>query len=91
MDSVEPEAEEGELLARLRSLEQENAQLQEALVSRIVIEQAKGAISVRHGVDIATAFEMLRSAARSQQRDIHALAAEVVTNGGQIAAIAEPR
>ncbi len=42
-----------------------NEQLSAALASRIVIEQAKGVISERAGVDLADAFSRLRSYARN--------------------------
>jgi GAF domain-containing protein len=42
-----------------------NEQLSAALSSRIVIEQAKGVISERAGVDLAEAFSRLRSYARN--------------------------
>ena len=73
-----------EVFDRLTALETENEQLRMALESRIVIEQAKGAISVRCDVTPETAFEMLRGLARSQRRDIHEYAAEVVANGGRL-------
>jgi GAF domain-containing protein len=42
-----------------------NEQLSAALTSRVVIEQAKGVISERAGVDLAEAFSRLRSFARN--------------------------
>jgi GAF domain-containing protein len=45
-----------------------NEQLASALTSRVVIEQAKGVISERAGVDTAEAFARLRSYARSRNR-----------------------
>jgi len=74
---------------RLAALETENVQLRTALDSRIIVEQAKGAISVRCDVSIETAFEMLRGLARSQRRNIHEYAAEVVANGGRLGGPAE--
>jgi AmiR/NasT family two-component response regulator len=65
-------------IERLEQLERENAQLREALESRIVIEQAKGVLAERFGTPIPVAFELLRRAARSSQRRLHELAAEVV-------------
>ena len=57
-------------------------QLETALTSRIVIEQAKGVLAERHGIGVNEAFERLRRAARSERRRIHELAAEVV--GGEV-------
>ena len=42
-----------------------NEQLSGALTSRVVIEQAKGVISERAGVDLAEAFSRLRGYARN--------------------------
>ena len=42
-----------------------NEQLSGALTSRVVVEQAKGVISERAGIDLADAFERLRSHARN--------------------------
>jgi GAF domain-containing protein len=52
--------------------------LERALDSRIVIEQAKGFLAGRHGMDVNEAFDRLRAAARHHRRRIHELAAAVV-------------
>src|SRR4051812_30353344 len=53
-------------------------ELQEALDSRIVIEQAKGVLRERFGWDVGDAFEILRYASRSSRTKIHELAQAVV-------------
>jgi len=53
-------------------------QLQRALETRIVIEQAKGMLAERFGLDIDDSFELLRHAARSHQQKVQALAAEII-------------
>jgi tellurite resistance protein len=73
-----------EVLERLHALERENAQLRRALQSRVIIEQAKGAISARRGVDTEAAYALLRGLARSQRRSVHEFAVEIVANGGRI-------
>jgi AmiR/NasT family two-component response regulator len=69
---------------RLTALQRENAQLREALETRIVIEQAKGAASARMDIDPDVAFKLLRGLARSQGRDLHDFAAEVIAKRGAI-------
>ncbi|MFZ0250197.1 MAG: GAF and ANTAR domain-containing protein [Acidimicrobiales bacterium] len=54
-----------------------NAQLSEALNSRITIEQAKGKISQAANVDMELAFQRLRSHARSHNLHLSELAADV--------------
>ncbi|TFB90183.1 ANTAR domain-containing protein [Cryobacterium algoricola] len=54
------------------------AQLQHALNSRIVIEQAKGVIAFMHNVDMNEAFTMLRGHARNHSRPLVEVAAAVV-------------
>jgi hypothetical protein len=56
------------------------AQLQHAVDSRIVIEQAKGVLSERFSLELEQAFEVLRRAARSHRMRIHELARRVVTS-----------
>lgn len=55
-------------------------QLQYALSSRVVIEQAKGVIAERLGLDMEGAFALLRYAARGARMKLHDLAAAVVEN-----------
>jgi transcriptional regulator with GAF, ATPase, and Fis domain len=57
-------------------------QLQGALNSRIVIEQAKGAISQAHGVSVDDAFARMRSYARASRRRLSEVAHAVVTDPG---------
>jgi hypothetical protein len=54
-------------------------QLQTALESRIVIEQAKGVLAERFKLTVDDAFLLLRYAARSSRTKIHEVAQEVVT------------
>jgi len=54
------------------------AQLERALESRIVIEQAKGVLAERFGLSIGDAFEVLRRASRATRARIHDVAAAVV-------------
>ena len=73
---------EDELRARV-------AELEIALESRVVIEQAKGMIAARHHVDLQTAFHALRLAARSNHLILRELALRVITEPGTPAEIAQ--
>jgi GAF domain-containing protein len=53
-------------------------ELQGALDSRVVIEQAKGVLVGRHGLTPRQAFERLRGLARDRRRPLAEVAAEVV-------------
>ena len=53
-------------------------QLQRALDSRIVIEQAKGVLAGRNQISTADAFERLRADARSTNTRVHELARQIV-------------
>jgi GAF domain-containing protein len=54
-------------------------QLQHALDSRVLIEQAKGVIAHTHGVDMDGAFRTLRSHARNNNLNLRDVAEGVVT------------
>ena len=64
-------------------------QLQSALNTRIVIEQAKGAIAQAHGVSIDAAFTVLRGYARRNNRKLTDVAGAVLTDPVALAALAE--
>jgi transcriptional regulator with GAF, ATPase, and Fis domain len=53
-------------------------QLQAALNSRVIIEQAKGMLAERGQIDLAEAFDVLRAHARSRQQRLSDLARDVV-------------
>jgi GAF domain-containing protein len=56
-------------------------QLQHALDSRSLIEQAKGVLMERRGLDQQAAFDLLRSRARSTRRRLDEVARQVVGGG----------
>ena len=58
-------------------------QLQTALNTRVLVEQAKGVLAERHQVDVDLAFTLLRAAARRQNRRLADLSRDVV-NGAEV-------
>lgn len=58
-------------------------QLQSALNSRVIIEQAKGVIAERGGISMGEAFDRLRSTARSSQRPMAEVARSVIESRGR--------
>lgn len=86
----EPGSETGQLLADIATTYILNArtlaeshklagQLQRALDSRVVIEQAKGKLSEQLDVPVTEAFEVMRRHARNHGAKLHDVAVEVVT------------
>jgi len=75
-----------QLQEQVEELQEQVVQSHEALETRMVIEQAKGAISARCDVPVDEAFEVLRANARSNRRSINELAAEVIANRGRVGA-----
>lgn len=62
----------------MRKHERLSEQLQGALESRVVIEQAKGIAAESVGLDMAAAFELLRNTARRSNRSISDVARDVI-------------
>ncbi|GIE94919.1 GAF and ANTAR domain-containing protein [Paractinoplanes rishiriensis] len=65
-------------------------QLQGALNSRIIIEQAKGAIAQTHGVSVDAAFELIRGYSRNTNRRLSDIAYTVVTDLASLPELAHP-
>jgi hypothetical protein len=63
------------------------AQLQHALTSRIVVEQAKGILAERYSLAPEEAYELIRLAARSNGLKVHALSNSVVGSPRQTPAV----
>lgn len=61
-----------------------NEQLQSALNSRVIIEQAKGAVARTLAVTPAEAFQVIRAYAREHRRPLSDLAQELVTDSDAI-------
>jgi AmiR/NasT family two-component response regulator len=66
-------------------------QLQGALNSRVIIEQAKGMLAERGRIDLAQAFALLREHARSRQQRLSDLARDVVNGATVLDALLDPR
>ncbi|WP_282786003.1 MULTISPECIES: GAF and ANTAR domain-containing protein [unclassified Nocardia] len=64
-----------------------NDQLAQALNSRVIIEQAKGMLAERAGLDMDTAFHALRRYARDTNRRLADLAHAVVDRGVELDAV----
>lgn len=67
--------------AEIERLEAKVDQLEGALARRAVIERAKGILMERHGVDDRTAFERLRTHARTERRRVIDVALAVAEDG----------
>lgn len=70
--------------SRYRQQEQLSHQLQQALASRVVIEQAKGMIAGAHGVDVDEAFQRIRRHARAHNATVAAVSDAIVRVGLRI-------
>ena len=57
-----------------------NEQLQTALTSRVVVEQAKGVLAQRHGISMDAAFDQLRRYARARNLRLADVARQLATS-----------
>ena len=64
-------------------------QLQGALHSRVLVEQAKGALSARAGISVGEAFARMRTHARSNNITLTAVAAAVISGAIDATALVE--
>jgi hypothetical protein len=71
--------------------ERRSIQLETALRTRIVIEQANGILAERHNLPINSAFETMRSFARNNRRRLDEVARAVVENSSSIARLTTRR
>ena len=67
----------GRLLAVTEAAYERRAQLEQALQSRVAIEQAKGVLAERYGLELDAAFELIRRAARSNRMKLHDLVSKI--------------
>jgi GAF domain-containing protein len=65
-------------------------QLQGALSSRVVIEQAKGVLAERAGISLDSAFARLRTYARTNKRRLSEVAGELIDGRLEPAALTNP-
>jgi hypothetical protein len=63
----------GRLISVTGATMSRRAELESALRTRVAIEQAKGIVAERHGLEIDEAFEVLRGAARENRMKLHDL------------------
>lgn len=79
---LEPTLRHASATKRSEELERRARQLETALQSRVLIEQAKAFVAADLDLDLAEAFELIRSHARSQRLPLREVAAAVVERRG---------
>jgi len=84
-------AEIDELSRYADAQERRVSELQFALESRVVIEQAVGMLAERFVLDVTEAFDLLRRAARDSRSELRGLALELVERRETPLAIATAR
>jgi hypothetical protein len=74
---IEAERAIQRLLELTTVLARRASQLQEALDSRVIIEQAKGVLAERYGLELDQAFDLIRRTARSNRMKLHDLVRKI--------------
>jgi len=67
-----------------RQQEQPSEQLQQALESRIIIEQAKGITAQQHTISVDQAYQLMRGYARNNNASLRGVAEAIVAVGLQV-------
>jgi GAF domain-containing protein len=70
--------------SKLRQQEQLSEQLQEALESRVVIEQAKGITAYKNAISVDQAYQRMRGHARNNNASLRMVAEAIVAVGLQV-------
>ncbi|HEX7463218.1 MAG TPA: GAF and ANTAR domain-containing protein [Dermatophilaceae bacterium] len=70
--------------SKLRQQQQLTEQLQEALESRIVIEQAKGITAQQRAISVSQAYQLMRGHARRNNASLRVVAEAIVAVGLQV-------
>ena len=70
--------------AKLHDQEQLSEQLQQALDSRVIIEQAKGITAQRKSVTVDRAYQLMRGHARNNHASLRTVAEAIVDVGLQV-------
>ena len=70
--------------SKIRQQQQLSEQLQHALESRVVIEQAKGITAQQNAVSVDQAYHLMRGHARSNNASIRAVAEAIIAVGLQV-------
>jgi GAF domain-containing protein len=74
----------------IRHAEALTEQLQGALNSRIILEQAKGVLSQMHGVSTSEAFQLMRDYSRARRTPLTGVATAVVSDPGSVPGLTAP-
>ena len=70
--------------SKLRQQQQLTEQLQEALKSRVIIEQAKGITAQQRAISVSQAYQLMRGHARRNNASLRVVAEAIVAVGLQV-------